>query len=279
MIAKLIVWDKDRDSALRQMKSALLDYQIMGLNTNLEFLSALFSVPAFAEADLDTGFIEENEAHLFPAKESVPRDVLALVCLYELLQEKAEAESTQSESNDPFSPWGKSNGWLLNQDNFHALELSSGEDTVHVIAHYRSEGFALEFNQDKCLISGVMVGENELSANLDGRRLKAAFTRAGQDITILFEGKVWTFTLHDPHLDAMDNEGDDNGLVAPMPSTVVAVEVVAGDEFKKGDALIIVEAMKMEHTILAHADGKVNEVFFQVGDQVEEGNELLSVEY
>ncbi len=285
MIAKLIVWDKDRDSALRQMKSALLDYQILGLSTNLEFLSKLFSAPAFAKADLDTGFIEKNESDLFIDKESngnmPPNEVLALTCLYELLQIKSTIKAAQLATADPFSPWGVGDGWQLNQDNFNSIDLEVNGQQSRIIAHYRDQGFELELddaNQQRLIISGSMQNDNVLTAELDNRKLSAVFIKKNQQISILFEGRVWDIIVHDPRTDAMENEGQAGGLVAPMPGAVVAVEVSVGDEVKEGDALVVVEAMKMEHSILAPKDGTVKEIFYGVGDQVEDGDELLSLD-
>ncbi len=287
MIAKLIVWDRDRDSALRQMKAALLDYQILGLSTNLEFLSKLFSAPAFAKAELDTGFIEKNHTDLFTDKgasankesnqNQPPSDVIALTCLYELLQTKAKAAAAQSATADPSSPWGIGDGWQLNQDNFNSVELESNGTQSLIIAHYRDQGYQLNFDNQELLISGTMLDKNGLSAELDGRKLSAVFVKKNQQISVLFEGRVWNITVLDPRMDAMENEGQAGGLVAPMPGSVVAVEVKVGDEVKEGDALVVVEAMKMEHSILAPKDGTVKEIYFGVGDQVEDGDELLSL--
>jgi len=278
MIAKLIVWDRDRDSALRQMKSALLNYKIMGVNTNLEFLSTLFSVPDFANADFDTGFIEKNEAYLFPQRESIPRDVVALISLYQMLHENNKADTARLETNDPHSLWGSNVGWQLNLDSKHTLEIVSAELVIPVRVGFDQDSYRLQFEDDESSISGQMVGENELTAKLDGRKLTAVFTRNNLDITVLFEGRVWNVTLNDHRQNSMEDESAAGGLVAPMPSSVVAIEVSVGDMVKKGDALIIVEAMKMEHTIVAPTDGKVKDVFFAVGDQVEDGEELLSLD-
>jgi len=290
MIAKLIVWDKDRDSALRQMKAALLDYQILGLSTNLEFLSKLFSAPAFAREELDTGFIEKNESDLFLNKDenSPPSEVMALACLYELLQIKATAKAVQSATADPSSPWGIGDGWQLNQDNFNSIDLEVNGKQSRIIAHYRKQGYQLDFadignegngkeNNPSLMISGTMLNDNVLSAELDDRKLSATFIKKNQQISILFEGRVWNITIHDPRMDAMENEGQAGGLVAPMPGSVVAVEVNVGDDVKEGDILVIVEAMKMEHSIAAPKDGTVKEIYFGVGDQVEDGDELLSL--
>ena len=277
MIAKLIVWDRDRDSALRQMKTALLNYKIMGVNTNLEFLSTLFSVPAFANEDFDTGFIEKNEAALFPQRESIPKDVIALISLYQLLKKNNQADARRLESNDPHSLWGSNHGWQMNLDSKHFIEIVSSEVVIPISVAFDEDSYLLNFEESEYSLSGRMLDENELSASVDGRKRTAVFTQNGQEITVLFEGRVWNATVIDSHQNLLEDESAAGGLIAPMPSSVVAIEVNVGDSVKEGDALMVVEAMKMEHTIRAPSDGKVSEIFFAVGDQVEDGEELLSL--
>lgn len=276
MIAKLITWDKDRDSALRQMKTALQDYQILGLSTNIEFLSRLFSVAEFAEGEFDTGFIEKHSTELFPAKAQAPDELIALTCLYHLLKSH---QSTLEKANqqDSFSPWVTQHGWRMNQTGFTTVQLSMDDEIQQITAHYQRDGFLLDIVGNQYPISGEMLDENNLSATINGRRLNAIFIQSDQTINALYDGKQWEFTVHDPRLEGFDNEGAGGGLVAPMPGAVVAVLVEVGDAVKSGDALLVVEAMKMEHTIVAPNDGTVTEIFYGVGDQVEDGDELLSL--
>ena len=277
MIAKLITWDKDRDSALRQMKTALQDYQILGLSTNIEFLSRLFSAPEFAASDFDTGFIEKHTSALFPAKAQASDELIALTSLYHLQTSIAETQA-QASPHDPSSPWVTQHGWKMNQTGFTTIQLSSDEEITQVIAHYQGSGFQLDIAGNHYDISGEMLDDNNLSAEINGRRINAVFMQNNQEINALYEGKQWQFTLHDPRLEGSDSDSAGGGLVAPMPGAVVALLVGIDDEVKAGDALIVVEAMKMEHTIVAPSDGKVTDIFFAVGDQVEDGNELLSLE-
>src|SRR3546814_14880543 len=84
--------------------------------------------------------------------------------------------------------------------------------------------------------------------------------------------------MHDAVVHAQgEGGGHAGGLTAPMPGKIISISVKAGDTVKGGDALLVMEAMKMEHTITAPADGTVQEVFFQVGDQVSEGAELIAI--
>jgi 3-methylcrotonyl-CoA carboxylase alpha subunit len=92
MIAKLIVWDINRDRALARMLQALADYRVVGVANNVEFLSRLTACPAFSGADLDTGLIEREKAYLFPADEAAPAEVLQIAALAELLRDAAFAD-------------------------------------------------------------------------------------------------------------------------------------------------------------------------------------------
>ncbi len=279
MIAKLIVWDQDRTSALRRLRSALVDYRIAGVGTNLEFLSSLCALPALANAELDTGFIDKRMEQLFPAEESLPRDVIALAVLSELLREQTDVLSQQQQSADPFSPWGLGDGWRMNQDNHQKLDVGFKEELYPIVAHFRTNGFELELADGLCNISGEMTADGELLAELDGRRLKATVIQQGHDLTLLHRGRSWHMLMHDPRLEALESEGNGGGLTAPMPGSVVALHVSEGDKVKAGDSLVVVEAMKMEHTITASVDGQVKAINFAVGDQVEDGDELLVMEH
>jgi 3-methylcrotonyl-CoA carboxylase alpha subunit len=278
MIAKLIVWDRDRDSALRRMRGALAGYRIVGTSTNLEFLSTLCALPALAQARLDTGFIETHRDALFPDRGALPDEVLALATLHELLQARARVETHRANSADPGSPWGVADGWRMNEDNFHSFTFLSGEERRQVVAHYRERGYQLELPGGQWLVAGEIAADGDLLADLDGKRLRAAVIRHDRELTILHQGRSWLLQLHDPRLDAMDGEESQNGLLAPMPGSVVSIDVAAGERVKQGDPLIVVEAMKMEHSIAAPFDGLVKELCFAVGDQVEEGDELLIME-
>ncbi|PID45268.1 MAG: 3-methylcrotonyl-CoA carboxylase [Proteobacteria bacterium] len=277
MIAKLITWDKDRDSALRQMKTALQDYQILGLSTNVEFLSRLFSAPEFAAGEFDTGFIEKHSAKLFPEKAKTPDELIALTCLYQLLNDHQHTQAHACK-HDPDSPWVTQHGWLMNQTGFSRIQLESDGETQHITAHYQADGFLLDIAGKHYPIVGEMTDDHTVSAVRHERRVEAVFIQKAQQINALYDGKQWELTLHDPRLEGFDHENAGGGLVAPMPGAVVAVLVKAGDVVQAGDALLVVEAMKMEHTIVAPNDGTVKEIFYGVGDQVEDGDELLSLE-
>jgi 3-methylcrotonyl-CoA carboxylase alpha subunit len=278
MIAKLIVWDTNRAAALRRLRQALSELQVVGVTTNIALLSAIAAHSAFAEADLHTGFISKHGDELFPDTAPVSDKVLALACLDVLLRRGEEARRDAVASSDPCSPWNLTSGWQLNSDNFHELIFLDGEATLQVIAHYRSDGYLLDLPGGPLLVRGERDAGGDLCADLGGARSKATVVRHGADLTIMSHGFSHRLTLHDPH--ALCGELDEAGgkLTAPMPGKVIAVLVKVGDEVKKGRPLVILEAMKMEHTIVAPVDGLVSQINFKVGEQVSDGDALLAFE-
>ncbi|MFP6748276.1 MAG: biotin carboxylase N-terminal domain-containing protein, partial [Alphaproteobacteria bacterium] len=225
MIAKLIVWDRDRPAALRRLRDALERYEIAGVITNVEFLAAVASHPAFAAGELETGFIDKHKDDLIPAPGAIPDQALALACLDLLLTRRGHAAPA-----DPHSPWSRVDGWRLNDrghDEFCFLDAGGGEITVTV--HYPpGGGHLLELPGGEMRASGEIDGGGTLWADLDGLRIRAAVVHDGDGITILSGGR--------PHrigrLDRMalrDVELEEGGKVtAPLPGKIVQVQAIAG---------------------------------------------------
>jgi len=277
MIAKLITWGPDRAAALARMRAALAEFEVVGLTTNVAFLARLVASDAFAGADLDTGLIERQRATLFPAPQPASDEVLALATLDELLRLEASARAHATASGDPYSPWGECDGWRLNEDNHHVFVFREGERQAAVTVHYRKGAFELELPHGRRKVSGERSGEG-VRAWLDDRSVAARVVRSGRTIDVFQGTERHTLELHDPGLHELDAGGAGGGLAAPMPGKIIAVLVESGAAVEKGTPLLILEAMKMEHTIKAPAAGRVTELLYGVGDQVEEGAELLAFE-
>ena len=281
MIAKLIAWDSDRPSALRRLRAALGEFQIVGPASNLVFLSAVTAHRAFADAHrepglLDTGLIERYRTELFPDAEPASDPILAIAVLSELLRMDREAAQSAMRSADPYSPWNARDGWRLNEDNHHTFVFVDAGKRVEVVAHYRSRGYLLELPGGKMLSSGEVAGDRTINADLAGNRTRATVVRRANELTVFAFGGSHRLEFETP---ATVEEEDPSGrLVSPLPGAVIQVLIKDGESVQKGQALMIIEAMKMEHTISAPRSGTVKRIYFTAGEQVAEGAQLLEFE-
>ena len=278
MIAKVIAWDVDRPSALRRLRRALSEYEIVGPKTNVSFLLALSSHAAFSGADvdpslLDTGLIERHRAELFPDAQPASDRVLALAVLSELLHVDHQSRDV---SIDPYSPWHRRDGWRLNQDNHHTFVLIDRGQRLTVTAHYRERGYLLELPGAEAVVSGAYAGDNRIVADLDGVRINGTVVREPHALTVFAFGS--SHRLEREQFATLEDAEPSGLLVSPLPGNVARVLVDVGQHIDEGQPLIIVEAMKMEHTIAAPRAGCVTHIYFGVGEQVAEGAQLLAVE-
>jgi 3-methylcrotonyl-CoA carboxylase alpha subunit len=278
MIAKLIVWDETRDGALARMRKALADYRIAGLTTNIDFLSRLVACPAFAKADLDTGLIERQKDFLFPAAQPVPRDALLVATVGELLWEQHAAKQAAQTSGDPWSPWHARDGWRMNLSAARTISFKDGETLVDVQVRYRGERWEISLAGEATTASGKKLDGDRFAVELDDRRLIASVVAVDDKRTVFLHGSTYSLLRDDPlhRVDAGDSHG--GGLTAPMPGKVVALLAQAGQKVEKGTPLLILEAMKMEHTITAPAAGIVKAFCYAAGEQVTDGAALVEFE-
>jgi 3-methylcrotonyl-CoA carboxylase alpha subunit len=262
---------------VRRLRSALAEYQVVGVATNLALLGAVAAHPAYARAELDTRFIERHRAALVGDAAPASDTVLAIACADVLLRRAAEAEETARTSHDPHSPWHRTDGWRLNADDHQAVAFVDGGKVVRVVAHYRPGGFLLELPRGRVEVRGERGGADDLVVDVGGARIRATVVRSGDDLVVMTHGRAHRLTVHDPDA-AAERDAGSGSLAAPMPGKVIAVMVEAGAEVKKGAPLLVLEAMKMEHTVTAPRDGRVAEVRFAPGALVSEGTLLLALE-
>ena len=261
MIAKLVVWGEDRAAALGALRAALAGTEIIGVASNVEFLARVAASKAFTSADLDTGLIERCRAELLPVDPGASDSELAAAALAELRLEETQAAERASASSDPHSPWNAIDGWRLNLGSHHEIAFADGGAVRKVQIHFSPEGQRLA------------VDGKALEA--DPPRLRAV--RDGVDWHLFRDGLHRVLRLHDEH--AAAGAGEIAGsLAAPMPGKVLQVLVQPGAQVVKGTPLLILEAMKMEHTITAPRDGRIKKILFSAGEQVSEGAQLLELE-
>jgi 3-methylcrotonyl-CoA carboxylase alpha subunit len=278
MIAKLIVWDESRERALARMLQALADYRVVGVSNNIGFLSRLVACPAFAQADLDTGLIERERGFLFPEGGEPPVEAWLVAALAELIHDRQYAAAEAIAGNDPHSPWHARDGWRVNSTAKREIRLRAGETEKVVNAAYAGTGIQLEFDGYSVGAAGHFVDGGQLRVDLGGRRISATVVSANEKRHVFIDGVCHIFAAIDPLFHAGSGGGAEGGLTAPMPGKVIALIAAAGARVEKGSPLLILEAMKMEHTIAAPAAGVVKSFLFSVGEQVSDGAELVEFE-
>ncbi len=276
LIAKVIVHGADRGAAIRRLRQVLSKIRLKGPACNLGFLSALAGHPAFATGDVETRFIERHRDQLFPAAGPVPARFIALACLWVVLdrQRRAAASPPHEATDDPHSPWRHTGGWRLNAPHRDVITLGHGGETVDVPVRIAEPDLILELPDGAVTANGKMDQAGDLEASIDGQRVRATVCLYQGGMTILSGGQCHLLVPGgvggEKHA-----EGEFGHVNAPMPGRVVAVEVEAGKQVRRGETLLVLEAMKMEHAVTAPKDGMVARIEYSVGDQVEEGAELV----
>jgi 3-methylcrotonyl-CoA carboxylase alpha subunit len=275
MIAKLIVWDSNRDAALARMLQALADYRVVGVANNISFLSRLVASPAFSQADLDTGLIEREKTYLFPENGKPSIDAWRMAALAELLRDRQHAAHDAATSSDPHSPWSSRDGWRMNGAAERHVHLRAGDHECVVVGAYTRHGFSLAIDGFVSPVSVQQLGAGAMRVDIDGRRLTATVISAGEKRHVFIDGMSFVFAVVDPLFHVASSSGAEGGLNAPMPGKVIALIAAVGQKAEKGAPLLILEAMKMEHTIAAPVAGIVKSFRFAVGEQVGDGAELV----
>ena len=268
MVAKLIVHGATREEALGKLDQALAQTHIVGLVNNVQFLRQVIQSQSFSQAHLDTALIQREQAVLFHQDKLGARTSVLAAIAYVVGQEKTQQQA------DPFS---QTDGWLSHGTLKRQFDFEYLGQAITAYLHYGHLGqLSIEFND----ITEVLEFENQAQKvvikTAEQRLTLNVYPQADQLYLFNQQGRS-TITLIDRLAHAGEVASEGGRLTAPMPGKVVSFAVKAGDKVTKGQALAVMEAMKMEHTIAAPQDGIVQELMFAPGDQVTEGSELLKL--
>ncbi|QBR42692.1 acetyl-CoA carboxylase biotin carboxylase subunit [Stenotrophomonas indicatrix] len=273
MIAKLIVWDVDRDAALRRMSQALADCQVVGVTTNAGFLRRLVQTDSFANAKLDTALIEREQAAL-----AVTGDGEQALWELAAIAAVASTPAAAADARDPHSPWQAQDGWRLGVPAARLVPLQQAERAHTLKVWTTADGWRVQCGDAAPKqVVGHADGQT-LSVQMDERRWRLQLQRDGDQLYLFASDGQHRFTLHDPVGESEQASADAGSLLAPMPGRIVATLVAAGTQVKRGTPLVVLEAMKMEHTLQAPADGTVKGYRAKAGDQVGDGAVLVDFE-
>ena len=287
MLAKVIAWGEDRSRARGELLRALAACEIVGVATNVAFLERVLAHDAFASARLDTGLIERHRDVLLAGAGSAPPCALIAAALAEYAAVDARARASAVSSSDPHSPWHRTDAWW-NGTSTHRLTFAfnDGERTHAIAVKPRPDGWIdvagdgvaaevrAEPRDDALYIEIRDIGGGAVHHDAH----VAAVVRDGDVRHVFAPRERARLTLEDPLAHAGESAEHGGHLAAPMSGTVVAVMVKPGDAVAQGAALVVLEAMKMEHTIVAPAAGRVAAVHFAAGDRVGEGADLVEIE-
>jgi 3-methylcrotonyl-CoA carboxylase alpha subunit len=266
MIAKLIVWGENRAQALARLDAALRDTHIVGLATNVAFLRRVVACRPFATADLDTTLIERERAVLFDAP-GLPLPLAAAGVVAQALA----AEAAQASAD----PWSRRDGWRIHGGARRRFDLQQGKARhLATLERLHDGSLRLAVGEFSGTFAARSLGADRYDVMVGDARHTLAVYLQGERVAVF--GAAGSAELQE--IDPIAHAGDaaaEGRLTAPMPGKVIAFHVQAGDTVSAGQALAVMEAMKMEHTITAPRDGTVAELLYAVGDQVAEGGELL----
>ena len=267
MIAKLIVWGEDRAQALRRLAAALAATHLVGVQTNVAFLRRVVATRAFAQADLDTALIDRERAALFDAAPLAP-EVAAAGVVALAREEEQTLEGAE--------PWSRRDGWRLHGGARRRFDLElGGVPLVAYLTRLHDGATVLELGERRWNLLTRALGAGRHDLTLGERRLTLAAYRDGERVAVFAPEGSAVVTEVDRLAHAGDHAGEGGKLTAPMPGKLLQLMVGVGDKVAKGQPLAVMEAMKMEHTLLAPRDGEVGELLYRVGDQIAEGTELL----
>ena len=273
MIAKLIVWGADRNAAIIRMQQALSELEIDGVKNNRDFLARLMAEPDFINADLSTDFIDRHE---LDAEQDTNWLLGALIELA-AVELESEAQPATAVSSDP---WNINDHFRMNLNARETVYLNtaSGDSCVARVQHHADGSLLIEVEDDSYLVNGLSLNNGVLSYELDGK-IQRHNVKITDDEAIIWLEKATKRYARNVWLGAGDGHGGalSGTNRAPMSGQVLEVNVKAGDQVEAGQVLMIMEAMKMEHSIRAVEDGVVEQVFYGAGDQVFEGVELIAL--
>ncbi|KMN23545.1 acetyl/propionyl/methylcrotonyl-CoA carboxylase subunit alpha [Pseudomonas helleri] len=257
MLGKLIAWGEDREQARLRLLAMLDEFAIGGLKTNLSFLRRIIGHPAFAAAELDTGFIPRYQAQLLPPAQPLPGAFWQAAA-----QAFQQSLAPEPRNDDPTSPWALHTGFRSGLPAKTLLVLSAGDER-HVVS----------LGEPKATLHN-----EQLVIEHDGIRRQHLAIRHADTLYMRWQGEVHSVSLYDPIAAVSASHGQQGGLTAPMNGSVVRVLVEIGQTVEAGAQLVVLEAMKMEHSLRAPQAGVIKALFCEEGEMVSEGTALIEME-
>ncbi|MDE2262886.1 MAG: biotin/lipoyl-binding protein [Gammaproteobacteria bacterium] len=276
LLAKIIAWAPARAQAALRLARALDHTYLAGIHTNERWLARILRSRVFLEARHSVALLDRRAAEFSsPVEAAAPALVLAA-----LAARHAPGNECADKTCARRSPWELGDGFQPNLPARVELTLCCG-GRVHRVRLTLEDGRPCEAllheSSARLELAGVSVTERTVAAALNGQRLSARWLRHGAQLHLWIGDAHHEFQLEDPRTREFTASASSGGLTTPLPGVVSAVTVQEGQSVAAGEVLMVIEAMKMEHSITAPYDGVVHEIHFARGDRVPEGSELLAL--
>jgi 3-methylcrotonyl-CoA carboxylase alpha subunit len=286
MIAKLIVWDRDRPRALARLRDALAQCDIAGPKSNIDFLERLARHPAVVQGTIDTSYLDRHLDEFVQAsvqeEAAADTDLLLAAATVQLLTQERSTRDAARNSADPTSPWAIADGWRLGHGGHHSLAFMHRGQRIELRTHgsngeYRIEGVGS--GDTAPIVSGARLEGDSLGLRIDDRSRRFTVLEQGRRVVVHDGEKRLSLepVAMYRHEQPTAGSGADR-VIAPMPGRVVMVRAASGDKVEAGQEVMVIEAMKMELSLKAPRAGIVKEVRAASGDFVEADAVLVALE-
>lgn len=275
MIAKIIAYGEDRADALRRLREALAEVDVLGPKSNVAFLERLLSHPNVVDGSIDTSYLDQHLDAVLGDVQTIPPLVLFVAACAALLQEERNAQVTAAGSNDPQSPWAKTDAWRVAHQGKRLICFQQGGTRTEISAHGHAGRYQLNFGESSLLIDSARHVDGWLQWQTEGKTQKLRCRELAGDWLVMYDGRRYRLHAIPAFAFEASDSGQSDRLLAPMPGRVIAVHAASDDEVQADQPLLVMEAMKMELTLRAPRDGVVAEVRCAVGDFVEADQLLL----
>jgi 3-methylcrotonyl-CoA carboxylase alpha subunit len=285
MIAKLVVWGKTRDLAIKSLSKKLENLTIAGLTTNQQFLLKTLRAEDFKIGNVHTGFIEAQGPSFIEDSEPITAENLYLATLAYLLNRKNQNQFKFQQSPEPNSPWNSLESWRTNLPSSEKVVLAFGEKSFEVgvktsrdnQGENHGDNYVLSWEDDKAHVMGTLGPDSQLITKINDKDITLTTCLRGDDIYLMGGGTTLQFHRISKSDASLDDQNGPGLITAPMPGRIIEILVKKDDGVSQGDPLVIMETMKMEYTLKAGKNGFVKDIKISLEDQVKEGDPVISI--
>jgi 3-methylcrotonyl-CoA carboxylase alpha subunit len=273
LLGKVIAWGSAREEAAARLAAALTHLDCAGVRTNERWLARILRSRRFLEVRHNVALLDDGAAE-FAAPRTPPPEALILAAL------AAHGAAAAAAPAVPPSPWDCRDGFTPNLPAVIAYSFSSRSRTHTVeleFAHGSAAGASVD-GEARVPLAGVRIDAATVAARIGERRRQGRCALFGEHVHVWAENEAYEFVLDDPRTHEFSTSAASGGLTTPLPGVVVAVSVAPGQQVTAGEVLMVIEAMKMEHSINAPYAGTVRAIHFARGARVPEGSALLELE-